>query len=117
MTRIVEEAASQGEGGQDFERRLEEPEEFWCTYCGWPVDNSSGESGEDDAREPVPYAHGGFVHTRCMPDRAENLARGHVGPRTCVTCRSAWPEETDLPTRRSWLEGYPWTGMTEGGGR
>ena len=38
----VEEAASQGEGGQDVERGLEESEELWCTYCGRPLDNSSG---------------------------------------------------------------------------
>ena len=89
LTSGVEEAASQGEGGQDVERGLEESEEFWCTYCGWPLDNSSGESGEDDARVPVPCAHGGFVHTRCMLDRAENLARGYADPRPCVACRSA----------------------------
>ena len=34
LTSGVEEAASQGEGGQDVERGLEESEEFWCTYCG-----------------------------------------------------------------------------------
>ena len=84
LTSGVEEAASQGEGGQDVERGLEESEEFWCTYCGWPLDNSSGESGEDHARVPVPC-------TRCMLARAENLARGHADPRPCVACRSAWP--------------------------
>ena len=87
----VEEAASQGGGRQDVERGLEESEEFWCTYCGWPLDNSSEESDEDDARVPVPCAHGGFVHTRCMLERAENLARGHTDPRPCVARRSAWP--------------------------
>ena len=91
LTSGVEEAASQGAGGQDDERGLEESEEFWCTYCGWPLDNARGESGEDDARVPVPCAHGGFVHTRCMLDRPENLARGHADPRPCVACRSVWP--------------------------
>ena len=97
LTLGVEEAASQGECGQDVERELEESEEFLCTYCGWPLDNSSGESGKDDALVPVPCAHGGFVHTRCMMNRAENLARGYADPRPCVACRSAWPGESRPP--------------------
>ena len=70
LTSGVEEAASQG-GGQDVERGLEESEEFWCTYRGWLLHNSSGESGEDHARVPVPCPHGGCVHSRCMLHRAE----------------------------------------------
>ena len=38
-----------------------------------------------------------FVHTRCMLDRAENLAREHADPRPCVVCRSAWPEGSRPP--------------------
>ena len=38
-----------------------------------------------------------------------------LGPASRVARRGR--EEADLPTRRSWLEGYPWTDMREGGGR
>ena len=92
LTSGVEEAASQGEGSQDVERGLEESEKFWCSYYGWRLNISRGESGEDDARVPVPCAHGRFImHTRCMLNHAENLARGHADSRPCVACRSAWP--------------------------
>ena len=107
LTSGVEDAASQGEGGQDVERGLEESEEFWFTYCGWSLDNSSGESGEDDARVPVPCAHGGFVRTRCMLGRAENLARGYADPRPCVACRSAWPGGSRPPHPAELARGIP----------
>ena len=90
LTSGMEEAASQGEGDQDFEGGLEESQKFWCTYCGWPLDNSGGESEEDVARVPVPCANGGFVHERCMLGRAEHLARGHANPTPFVMSRSAW---------------------------
>ena len=38
-----------------------------------------------------------------------------VGPASRVARRGR--EEADLPTRRSWLEAYPWTDMREGGVR
>ena len=37
------------------------------------------------------------MHTRCMLDSAENLARGYEDPRPCVACRSAWPVGSRLP--------------------
>ena len=89
-----------------------------CTHCGDDVDYSAGDSGDDEAPVPVTCSHGGFVHARCMRDRAERLANGHddpqpcvtplrgmnvradtverlanghVNPQPCVTCRSEWP--------------------------
>ena len=38
-----------------------------------------------------------------------------LGPASRVARRGR--EEADLPIRRSWQEGYPWTVMREGGGR
>ena len=37
------------------------------------------------------------MHTRCMLDRAENLAKGYADLRPCVACRSAWPGGSRLP--------------------
>ena len=88
---VEERPRRQGEGGQDMEGELEEPEEFWCIYTGWPLDNSVGESEENDARVPAPCARGGFVRTRCMLDRVEHLAREHASSSPCVACRSTWP--------------------------
>jgi len=110
----VEEAASQVEGNQGVEGGLEESDDLWCTYCGWPLDGSVGESEDNYVRVPVPCAHGGFVHARCMLDRAEHLSRGHTDPRPRVACRSAWPGGSRPPHPAELARGLP---MNEYGGR
>ena len=40
LTLGVEEAASQSGGDEAVEGGLGESEKLWCTYCGWPIDNS-----------------------------------------------------------------------------
>ena len=42
-----------------------------CTCCGEHVDYPAGDSGDGEAPVPVTCSHGGFVHARCMWDRAE----------------------------------------------
>ena len=63
---------------------------------------------------PIPYTHGGFVHTRCMLDRADRIARGHANPRACVACQSAWPGGIRSRHPAELARGLP---MTELGGR
>ena len=101
-------------GNQSVEGGLEESDDLWCTCCGWPLDGSVGESEDNYVRVPVPCAHGGFVHARCILDRAEHLARGHANPRPCVACRSAWPRGSRLPHPAEMARGLP---TDEHGGR
>ena len=68
-----------------------------CTCCGEHVDYPAGDSGDGEAPVPVTCSHGGFVHARCMWDRAERLANGHVDPQPCATCRCEWPVRSRPP--------------------
>ena len=79
-------------------------------YCGLPLDYSGGESDENDPRVPVPCAHGGCVHSRCMLDSAEHPARGHVDPRPCFACRSAWPGGSRPPHSAALARGLSMNG-------
>ena len=72
-----------------LKRDWRSPRNFGALAAGGLSITLEGMSGEEDARVPVPCAHGGFVHTLCMLDCAENLARGYADPRPCVACRSA----------------------------
>lgn len=64
---------------------------------------------------PSRAVHGGFVHARCVLDRVDRIARGHVDPRFWVVCPSAWPEGS-RPTRRVELaRGLPMSEQEEGG--
>ena len=68
-----------------------------CTFCGVHADYSAGDSGDGEAPVPVTCSHGGFVHARCMWNRAERLANGHVDPQPCATCRCEWPVRSRPP--------------------
>ena len=59
-----------------------------CTYCGEDLEHSAGDPGDGEEPVPATCSYKGFVHARCMWDRAERLANGHVDPQPCVTCRS-----------------------------
>ena len=91
LTCGVEEAASQDEGDQDVEGGLGSLSNSGARVAvGLSI--LCEESEENDARVPVPCAHGGIVHASYMTDRAEYLARGHAALRPCVVHRSACPE-------------------------
>ena len=91
---------------------------FGCTYCGWPLDNFSGESGEKTTLE---YPFRAPMEALCTPAACWNARKTSrkdmqiLGPASRVA-RRGW-EKADLPIRRTWLEGYTWTDMREGGVR
>ena len=78
-----------------------------CTYCGEDLDFSAGDPGDSQAPVPVTCPHQGFVHARCMWDRAERLANGHVDPQPCVACRSEWPVRSRPPNPAELTQGLP----------
>ena len=83
------------------------------TYCGRALDDSGDESEDNHVQVPIPCAHGGFVHARCMLHRAEHLARGHANPRPCVACRSAWPGGNRPPHPTALARRLPMSGQGE----
>ena len=85
-----------------------------CTYCGLALGNSAGGSGDNRMRAPVPFVHGGFVDVRCMLERVNRPARGHVDPRSCIAGRSKWVGGSRSPHPAEVGRGLP---MTESGGR
>ena len=78
-----------------------------CTYCGWPLDNSGGRRTKTTPEYPFRAPMEDLcTHAACWT--ARNTSREGMqilGPALRVTRRGR--EEADLPTRRSWLEGYP----------
>ena len=58
---------------------------------------------------PIPCAHGGVLHARCMLDRGDRIARGYADPRPCVVFQSAWPGGTRLPHPVELAMGLPMT--------
>ena len=97
----VEEVANQRENDQRVERRAVKEAEASCTYCGRALDDSTGESGENHMRVPVTCPYSRLVHVHCILERAGRIARGHVDPRSCVTCRSDWAGGSRPPLQRS----------------
>ena len=103
----VEEAASQVEGNQGVEGGLEESDDLWYTYCGWPLYVLFG------SQKTTTFAYPSRAPTDalCTPAAywiARNTSRGGMqtlGPALSVARRGR--EEADLPTRQSWLEGCP----------
>ena len=78
-----------------------------CTYCGEDIDFSAGDAGDSQAPVPVSCSHEGFVHARCMLDRAERLVNGHVDPQPRATCRSEWPAGSRPPHPAELTQGLP----------
>ncbi|CAN0588523.1 unnamed protein product, partial [Laminaria digitata] len=87
---LEEEEAPDLTQNQQTGRRAREEAETACTYCGLVLAELTAGSGNIHMRVPVPCPHGGFVHSSCMLERADRLARGHIDPRSCVACRSEW---------------------------
>ena len=108
----VKENADQHEGDQHVHGGWGDDAEASCTYCRRALDDSAGESGDSKVRVPIPRAHRGSVHARCMLDRADHIARGHIGPRPCVACQSAWLKGSRPPHPAELARGLP---MTEQG--
>ena len=84
-----------------------------CTYCSRALVDSDGQSGDSHVRVPIPCTHGGFVHARCMLDRAERIARGYADPRPCIVCQSVWPGGTRPPHPAELARGLPMTELGE----
>ena len=112
LTSGKEEIANQGKGGQPVQGGGEEDAEESCTYCGRALDDPAEELEENHVQVPIPCAHDGLVHGRCMLDHAEHLARGHADPRPCVACRSAWLGGNRPPHPAALARGQPmsWQG-------
>lgn len=53
------------------------------------------------------------MHTHCMLDYAEHLARGHADLRPCVACRSAWPGGNGPPHSAVLTRGVSISGQGE----
>ena len=99
---------------QQAGRRAREEAETACTYCGLALEESAAGSRDIDLRVPVPCPHGGFVHSSCMLERADHLARGHIDPRSCVACLSEWAGGRRPPHPAELARGLP---MNESGER
>ena len=93
---------------------MREEAETACTYCGLALAELTAGSGNIHMRVPVPCPHGGFVHSSCMLERADRLARGHIDPRSCVACRSEWAGGRRPPHPAELASGLP---MNESGER
>ena len=78
-----------------------------CKYYGEDLDFSAGEPGDSQAPVPVACSHDGFVHARCIWDRAERLANGHVDPQPCATCPTEWPAGNRPPHPAELTQGLP----------
>ena len=104
-TKVKAVSPYKGEGKRTLKNRF--------TYCGRALDDSAGESEDDDVQVPIPCAHGGLVNARCMLDRAEHLARGHDDPSRCVACRSAWPGGNRPPHPTALARRLPMSGQGE----
>ena len=117
ITDLAEETGSQGEGDQDVERGLEGPEEFGARAVVGLSITLLGSRG----KTTLEYPFRAPMEALCAPAAcwtARKTSREDLqilGSASRVARRGR--EEADLPIRRSWLEGYPWTGMREGGGR
>ena len=109
-----EEAANRDEGGQHVQGERGYDAEASCTYCGRALDYSDGQSGDSHVLVPISCTNGGFVHSRCMLDRADRIARGHADPRPCVAFQSEWPGGIRPPHPAELATGVP---MTELGGK
>ena len=108
----VEEVANRQEGDQRVNGGRGDDAETSCTYCGRDMVDSAGESGDSHAPVLIQCGHGESAHARCMLDRADHIARGHIGPRPCVACQSAWLKGSRPPHPAELARGLP---MTEQG--
>ena len=78
------------EEDQQTGRWEREEAETTCTYCRLALAELTAGSGNIHRRIPVPCPHGGFVHSSCMLEQADRLARGYIDPSSCVACCSEW---------------------------
>ena len=108
------EVANRYEGGQHAHGGRGDGAEAACTYRSRALYDSAGESGDSHVLVPIPCAHEGFVHVRCMLYQADRVASGHTDPRPCVACQSAWAEGIRPPHPPELTRGLP---TTERGGR
>ena len=77
------------------------------TCCGEHLDYCAGDPGDGQVSAPGTCSDGGFVHARCMWDRAEHLANGHVGLQPCIACRSEWAVRNRPPHPAELAQGLP----------
>ena len=65
--------------------------------------------GDNHRRVPVQCPHGGFVHSSCMLERVDRLARGHIDLKSSAACSSEWAggRRPPYPTELASSSGLP----------